>query len=576
MCGYGIRGQGFYSIHLPVEREVKTKEVLGLMHIKSGQASLSIVERELKHLFREVTKWTIKQLKGEDKYMITFPNEDMRYQVAKFRSFEFETANVKAKVIPIDLSVGVDDRLETVWVKAYNFPPIARKEEVVREVAYLVGEPEEVDLKTLEGFGPIKIKLSCRDAKQVRGETQVYFNKESRGIRWEVIEGDRETTGNTSKFDRLRDEEEEDDENEDGEFHEEYGKGASDKERGTSANVTNQGDKGGASSQKHKGRKTGLDGAQPRDDVEMAEEGTMVNNINNETETAQDKIEMLAGGQVDKGLNLIEEDDDRVQTQQSSTATCEKGDEGEEMCEEELVDYDEDPVITEKIEMAELEKKIESRAQTLIDKPAINIPVEVPVSVGGEETEKINSSPSTDEEIDWDNVWSNLGKPNIPTIPKEKKSETTTVRRSERNKSDTGKIQDKAEAIKKKSNEISGNTSSFAILNSVDSALLEKCATASNINLGNAPEKINAAISTIQAKELAKATLMATKKRLEDQADQKNKLEGGPEESEMHTADTQRNLEETAVHRPPKKPPKRRGRSRAREGGAEDHWHNET
>jgi hypothetical protein len=53
--------------------------------------------------------------------------------------------------------VGADDRLETVWVKAYNFPPIARKEEVVREVAYLVGEPEEV--------GPIKIKLSCRDAK---------------------------------------------------------------------------------------------------------------------------------------------------------------------------------------------------------------------------------------------------------------------------------------------------------------------------------------------------------------------------------------------------------------------------
>jgi hypothetical protein len=157
MCGYGIPGQSFYSIHLPVEREIKTKEVLGLMHIKSGQASLGIVERELKHLLREVTKWTIKQLKGEDKYMITFPNEDMRYQVAKFRSFEFATTNVKAKVIPTDLSVGADDRLETVWVKAYNFPPISRKEEVVREVAYLVGEPEEV--------GPIKIKLSCRDAK---------------------------------------------------------------------------------------------------------------------------------------------------------------------------------------------------------------------------------------------------------------------------------------------------------------------------------------------------------------------------------------------------------------------------
>jgi hypothetical protein len=60
MCGYGIPSQGFYSFHLLVEKEVKTKEVLGLMHIKSGQASLGIVEREMRRLFKEVTKWTIK------------------------------------------------------------------------------------------------------------------------------------------------------------------------------------------------------------------------------------------------------------------------------------------------------------------------------------------------------------------------------------------------------------------------------------------------------------------------------------------------------------------------------------
>jgi hypothetical protein len=44
LCGYGIPGQGFYSIHLPIEREVKNKEVLSIVHIKSGQASLEIVE----------------------------------------------------------------------------------------------------------------------------------------------------------------------------------------------------------------------------------------------------------------------------------------------------------------------------------------------------------------------------------------------------------------------------------------------------------------------------------------------------------------------------------------------------
>jgi hypothetical protein len=106
-----------------------------------------------------------------------------------------------------------------------------------------------------------------------------------------------------------------------------------------------------------------------------------------------------------------------------------------------------------------------------------------------------------------------------------KKSGTTVVRRSERNKSETRKIQDKAEAIKKKNNDISGKTSSFAILNSVDPSLLEKIATSSNINLGNAPEKIFATTSTIQAKELAKATLMVTKKRLAKHAKQKE-IEG--------------------------------------------------
>jgi hypothetical protein len=181
--------------------------------------------------------------------------------VAKFRSFEFETANVKAKVVPIDLSVDADDKLETVWVKAHNFPPIARKEEVVREIAYLVGEPEEVDTKTLEGFGPIKIKISCRDAKQLRGETQVYFNKESRSIRWEVMEEERDKRGSTSKFDRVREEEDDDEDNEEGEFQEESDKEINNNKEGTASSANKQGTKEGASSHKYKGKQAGLGGA---------------------------------------------------------------------------------------------------------------------------------------------------------------------------------------------------------------------------------------------------------------------------------------------------------------------------
>jgi hypothetical protein len=143
------------------------------------------------------------------------------------------------------------------------------------------------------------------------------------------------------------------------------------------------------------------------------------------------------------------------------------------------------------------------------------------------------------------------------------------VRRSERNKHDKGKIQDKAEALKKKNNDITGNTPAFAILNSVDPNLLEKIALSSSIKLGDAPEKTNASISTIQAKELAKVTLMATKKRLEEQAKQKD-LEGGSKAGELVNAEWQTGPEEVPSHRPPKKPPKKRGKSKVREDEAAD------
>jgi hypothetical protein len=185
LCGYGILGQDFYSIRVPVDKETK-KEVLGVMNIVSGIASTKIIERELMHLFREVPKWTIKQMDSEEKYLVKFPNEEIRYQVAKFKSFEFETANVKAKVIPTDMVVDAEEKLETIWVKAYKFPPFARKEDIVMEIAYLIGDPIEVDLVTLNREGPIRIKLSCRESQKIGGELKSFSMERgtTSGGRW--------------------------------------------------------------------------------------------------------------------------------------------------------------------------------------------------------------------------------------------------------------------------------------------------------------------------------------------------------------------------------------------------------
>jgi hypothetical protein len=288
-----------------------------------------------------------------------------------------------------------------------------------------------------------------------------------------------------------------------------------------------------------------------------------------EPESNQSKSNKSVGNTNEEILKSAQEDEDPLQTQQSNTAAADKEGEAEELCEEELVDYDEDPAVAEKMEMAELEKRVESRAQVLLDKAAVKIPIEMTMTEGREEGEKVSSTPSTDEEIDWENVWSNLGKADIPTISKERQSGVVAVRRSERNKQDTGKIQDKAEALKKKNNDIAGNTPVSAILNSVDPNLLEKIALSSNIKLGNAPGKVNASISTIQAKELAKITIMATKKRLEEQANQKE-LEGDPGAGELANTERHADSEEVPSHRPPKKPPKKRGKTKVREAEAAD------
>lgn len=82
------------------------------------------------------------------------------------------------------------------------------------EVAHLVGDPEELDLASLKWQGPVRVKLGCRDSREVKGETQVFFNGDSHRIKWVVESGkdqfDKET--NTSKFDRHRDRADEEEE----------------------------------------------------------------------------------------------------------------------------------------------------------------------------------------------------------------------------------------------------------------------------------------------------------------------------------------------------------------------------
>jgi hypothetical protein len=186
------------------------------MTILEGAAIVEMIRTKLKTFFRENIDWEITMIVKEQEFLIVFLDDDKRYQLERARSFEFHTAPIRAQVRPTELNPGADGCLEVVWVRAYNFPDYALYPEVAMEVAHLVGDPEEVDMASLKGHGAVRIKIGCRDSREVKGETQVYFNGDSHRIKWVVETGkdqfDKAT--NALKFDRHSDKADEEEEEE--------------------------------------------------------------------------------------------------------------------------------------------------------------------------------------------------------------------------------------------------------------------------------------------------------------------------------------------------------------------------
>ncbi|CAN6372066.1 unnamed protein product [Urochloa humidicola] len=514
LCGFGMPGQGFYSIHLPTDKEErKSKECLGIMTIEYGYADVAIIERELNHLFKEVPRWNINKLEADNEFLITFPSEDIRWQVAKFKGFDFETSIIKASVVPTERQAEVDGNLEVVWVKAYNLPSSARKVEVVMEIAYLVGDPEEVDLNSLSANGPVRVKIACRSAKELRGETQIFFNGVSRRIRWVVEQEKTQITKDPtpSKFDRKRNREEEDEEEE--------------------------------------------------GDREIDE-----NRQNDHTDKAS------LGDKQDTEIKLPEQDSGEVpekdweQAVQRSSEEMVMSDNEEE--EEELIDYDEDPMYLEKLEMEKLEKSVEERAAKLTKDKQVVLPT---IQTGAEDKDlegvatiecDLEGSKLNMNEVYGTNEGDGFTPVRIKKAPVVEQRKSARIARNSK-----GSTQGNAEAIKKKKNEISCNISSFAVFNTFNSDDLKHFAAISNIDLGDTAEKVEATINSLQAHELAQATLLAAKQKAVatpnhlKESEKTINIEGAGNDSLEEAADREDQEEESielVSYPPPKKPPLKR------------------
>ncbi|RLN38904.1 hypothetical protein C2845_PM01G32990 [Panicum miliaceum] len=329
------------------------------MTIEFGLATVETIEKELTSLFKGNYKWGIKKMNTENEFLITFPSEDIRSQLARFKGFDFQTSIVKANVVPTELSTGADGNLDVVWVKAFNFPPKAKTLETVMEVAYLVGDPEEVDTSTLSKPGPVRIKLACRDYGEIKGEAQVFFNGESHRIKWVVELPERKISkdASNSKFERRRGKDGEGDEDE--EEGDSYGSRDYDvdkqKESGKQAPPVFGEGQGGS----NKKQKT----CEETKPVEVEQE-VPENNTDESFNTQDLQMEGTEGEGDPAGTQTSVTKETDVHMQEGVTTDLE----------EEMIDYEDDPLSQEKIEMAHLDKVFEEKTETM--RNLIKLPVD--------------------------------------------------------------------------------------------------------------------------------------------------------------------------------------------------------
>ncbi|EEE50914.1 hypothetical protein OsJ_31432 [Oryza sativa Japonica Group] len=162
LCGFGIPGQGFYSLQVEIsDAEVARAPVRGL-----------------------TWDWKIKQLNAKE-FLKKFPSYEVRSQISTCKSFDFETSQIKASVVETGITEEAVDELVAVWVKIYGIPKMARSEDYIKSIVELVGEFEAVEVASIRRDGPVRVRVACKDPRELYFSIHLYINKVGYMIRWE-------------------------------------------------------------------------------------------------------------------------------------------------------------------------------------------------------------------------------------------------------------------------------------------------------------------------------------------------------------------------------------------------------
>lgn len=163
------------------DAKASPENILGLVTILAGSASVMKVDRELKNLIDDEWDFKVKQLASGD-YLASFPDVISVDMFSKFNSVDLALYGLKVRIAKTKMEATASAILQSTWIKVFGIPSFAREEEIVKELTSLAAEPLKVDVASLGAEGPVRVKVNCRDPTKIRGFVEVFFN----GIGYEL------------------------------------------------------------------------------------------------------------------------------------------------------------------------------------------------------------------------------------------------------------------------------------------------------------------------------------------------------------------------------------------------------
>ncbi|KAM0909541.1 hypothetical protein ACQ4PT_014748 [Festuca glaucescens] len=190
---FGVPGQAFYALEVE-EMAKKTKGVGAIIKVTHGEHSLAIIEKEMRYWVDDKWQWNVNKI-SDDEYFTNFPNATALRICMRGGETTSPLCKIQLKVRESDLAPDASSMLQTTRVKVFDVPSHARNAPDLKEISKTFGRPRDVDMKTLPGFGPIRVQVDCRDATKLSCRIEVFLNKvgfkfkiEADGVVWDFSE----------------------------------------------------------------------------------------------------------------------------------------------------------------------------------------------------------------------------------------------------------------------------------------------------------------------------------------------------------------------------------------------------